>query len=241
MERIKREKKRNGIPGEAYKKRRRTSTETWLYSAKKEGLECLEFLLNSTACKDTKAWKPWNAWIPSIPWIPWIPKTLTPLQFNERLDFLGLLISSEHIIAVDCWYPWNSSKSSEFLICSKTLRFLKCTKRLEVLDFSFFSETITDRNRWKCIECFQMLRRIGILGIRERLGILGRLGIFGRLGTLEIIGRLGILGMLGALGILGRPEMLGVLRILSKLRMLGVLGRLRMHGVLLTLGKPGKL
>jgi hypothetical protein len=29
------------------------------------------------------AWKPWNAW---IPWIPWIPKTLTPLQFNERLE-----------------------------------------------------------------------------------------------------------------------------------------------------------
>jgi hypothetical protein len=33
---------------------------------------------------------------------------LTPLQFNERLEYLGLLISSEHIIAIDCWYPWNS-------------------------------------------------------------------------------------------------------------------------------------
>ncbi len=63
------------------------------------GLECL---LNGTAWNDTKAW------IPYIPWIPWIPKTLTPLQFNERLEFLGLLISSEHIIALDCWYPWNS-------------------------------------------------------------------------------------------------------------------------------------
>ncbi len=53
-------------------------------------------MLNGTAWNDTKAW------IPYIPWIPWIPKTLTPLQFNERLEFLGLLISSERIIAADC-------------------------------------------------------------------------------------------------------------------------------------------
>ncbi len=70
-------------------------------------LEGLEFLLNWTACKNTEAWKPLNAWIPSIAWIPWIPKTLAPLHFTERVEFLGLLISSEHIIALDCWYPWN--------------------------------------------------------------------------------------------------------------------------------------
>jgi hypothetical protein len=152
--------------------------ETWLYSGKKEsleslqclkfsknwnsleGLELLEFMLFCTACKDTKAWKPWNAWIPPI---PWIPKTLKPLQFNERLVYLGLLISSEQIIAVDCWYPWNSSKSLEFLVFCKTLRFLKCSDRLESWISVFFQNYHGSRSlempqtAFKCYEGLESL------------------------------------------------------------------------------------
>ncbi len=111
--------------------------------------------------------------IPSIPWIPWIPKTLTPLQFNERLEYLGLLISSEHIIAVDCWYPWNSFKSLEFLIFCKTLRILKCSKRLELLDFSFFLQNYhgsqSPEMLLSAFRCFEGLESLKGLEFPKRL------------------------------------------------------------------------
>ncbi len=94
---------------------------------------------------------------------------MTPLNFKERLEFLGLLIFSEHLIAVDCWYPGNSGKYLKCLVWRKTL---------------VFPNAATDWKSW-ISRFFLILSRISIAG--TALGCLEGLESFESLVGMECL------------------------------------------------------